>query len=118
MIKSFTDLDVYKLSYDLANEIFRLTTAFPSVEKYSLTSQIVRSSRSISANIAEGYGRRIYNAEFKKSLIYSTGSLEETRVWLSFAKDCKYINEQEYLNLLNKTNEIGAKLYKLYTTWK
>ena len=118
MIKSFTDLDIYKLSYQLAIDIFRLTTTFPTTEKYSLTDQIVRSSRSICANIAEGYGRRVYNAEFKKFLIYSTGSLEETRVWLNFAKDCNYINEQQYLDLSNKTNEIGAKLFKLYSNWK
>lgn len=118
MIKSFTDLDIYTLSYQLAIDIFRLTASFPSIEKYSLTDQIVRSSRSICANIAEGYGRRIYLAEFKKFLVYSTGSLEETRVWLSFAKDCNYINEQQYLDLLNKTNVIGAKLFKLYSTWK
>ncbi len=118
MIKSFTDLDIYKLSHQLAIDIFKLTATFPSTEKYSLTDQIVRASRSICANIAEGYGRRVYNAEFKKFLIYSTGSLEETRVWLNFAKDCNYINEQQYLDLFNKTNVLGAKLSKLYSTWK
>lgn len=70
MIKSFKDLEVYTLSYNLAMDIFRTSRNFPADEKYSLTSQIVRSSRSICANIAEGYGRKTYLAEFKKHLIY------------------------------------------------
>ncbi len=79
MIKSFSDLDVYQFSYQLSMSIFNLTKDFPYSEKYSLTSQIIRSTRSISANIAEGFGRRIYHAEFKKYLIYSAGSLEELK---------------------------------------
>lgn len=118
MIKSVADLDIYQLSYELSIDIFKLTKCFPAEEKYSLTSQVVRSTRSICANIAEGFGRRIYHAEFKKFLVYSIGSLEETRVWLSFAKDCDYINEQQYRNFTTKTNEIGAKIFKLYSNWK
>ena len=66
MIKSFSDLDVYQLSYHLAIDIFKISKDFPSSEKYSLTSQIVLSSRSISANIAEGFGRKTYPTELKK----------------------------------------------------
>jgi len=118
MIKSFSDLDVYQLSYQLSMSIFNLTRNFPSSEKYSLTSQIIRSTRSISANIAEGFGRRIYNAEFKKYLIYSAGSLEESKVWLNFAKDCHYITQEQF-NIYNaKADEIGAKLHRLYINWK
>jgi four helix bundle protein len=69
MIKSYTDLEIYTLSYNLAMDIFKTSRKFPAEEKYSLTSQIVRSSRSICANIAEGFGRRAYLAEFKKHLI-------------------------------------------------
>jgi four helix bundle protein len=59
--------------------IFILTRDFPSSEKYSLTSQIIRATRSISPNIAEGFGRRKYHAEFKKYLIYSAGSLKKAK---------------------------------------
>lgn len=118
MIKSFSDLEVYQLSYQLSMNVFNLTKDFPSSEKYSLTSQIIRSTRSISANIAEGFGRRTYQAEFKKFLIYSVGSLEESKVWLNFAKDCEYISPQQFDLLQMKTDEIGAKLHKLYTNWK
>ena len=80
MIKIFSDLEVYRLSYQLSIDVFNLSKQFPESEKYSLTSQIIRSTRSVSANIAEGFGRRTYQAEFKKFLIYSSGSLEESKV--------------------------------------
>ena len=118
MIKSFSDLEVYQLSYMLAIDIFNISKTFPTSEKYSLTDQIVRSTRSISANIAEGFGRRTYLSEFKKFLVYATGSLEETKVWLNFAKDCKYITSEEFDLIYNKTDEIGAKIHKLYISWK
>ncbi len=79
MIQSFFDLEVYKLSHQLAMNVFVMTKGFPTEEKYSLTSQIVRSSRSVAANIAEGWGKRIYEAEFKRHLVYAMGSLEETK---------------------------------------
>ncbi len=118
MIKAFSDLEVYNLSYKLAIEIFNISKSFPNSERYSLTDQIVRSTRSISANIAEGFGRRIYTSEFKKFLIYSAGSLEETKVWLNFAKDCNYITTEQFELIYKRTDEIGAKIHKLYTAWK
>jgi len=118
MIKSFTDLEVYTLSHNLAMDIFRSSRNFPVDEKYSLTSQIVRSSRSVCANIAEGYGKKAYAAEFKKHLIYSVGSLEETKAWISFALDCNYIEMEKVEMLRLKADEIGAKLFKLYSNWK
>lgn len=118
MIKSFTDLDVYKLSYQLAMDIFNMAKKFPTEEKYSLTSQVIRSSRSVCANIAEGFGRKIYESEFKKFLIYASGSLEETKVWIHFAYDCKYIDQQQFDFNQLKITEIGAKLYKLPNNWK
>lgn len=79
MIKTVFDLDVFKISYGIAMDIFKLTRNFPKEERYSLTDQIVRSSRSVSANIAEGWGKRIYENEFKRHLIYSMGSLERQK---------------------------------------
>jgi four helix bundle protein len=64
MIKTLSDLEVFNLSYKLAMEIFNVTRTFPKEERYSLTDQVVRASRSISANIAEGWGKRIYENEF------------------------------------------------------
>ena len=118
MIKTAFDLEVLKLSYQMAIEIFNVSRNFPKEERYSLTDQVVRSSRSISANIAEGRGRRVYENEFKKHLVYAMGSVEETKVWLCFAKDCQYIPVEIYDGLNKRFDELGARLYKLYENWK
>ena len=118
MIKSFFDLDVFKISYAFAMDIFTITRNFPKEEKYSLTDQLVRSSRSVSANIAEGFGKRTYENEFKKHLVYAMGTLEETKVWLLYSKDCLYISTDVYESFCKKYDEIGARLYKLFQNWK
>lgn len=118
MIQKLTDLEVFKLSYQLAMEIFNISRSFPKEEKYSLTDQVTRSSRSISANIAEGWGKRIYENEFKKHLIYAMGSLEETKVWLNFAQDCMCLSTENFDALAAKYDELGARIYKLYENWK
>jgi four helix bundle protein len=118
MIKKVSDPDIFNLSYNFAMDIFRMTRNFPKEERYSLTDQIVRSSRSIAANIAEGWGKRIYENEFKKHLIYAMGSLEETKVWLLFSKDCEYITAEVYDKFCLNYEEIGAKIYKLFDNWK
>lgn len=99
-------------------DVFQLSRSFPKEEKYSLTDQIVRSSRSITANISEGWGKRIYENEFKKHLVYAMGSLEETKVWMLFAKDCGYIGEDKLIEMSEKFNNLGGKIYKLYDNWK
>ncbi len=118
MIRTVYDLDVFRLSYQSAMDVFNCVKTFPGEEKYSLTSQLVRASRSVAANIAEGWGRRSYENEFKKHLIYSIGSLEETKAWLLFAKDRNYLAEEDFRALSLRYEEIGAKLYKLYSNWK
>ena len=96
MIQKVFDLEIFNLSYSFAMNIFRSTRTFPKEETYSLTDQLIRSSRSIVANIAEGFDKRIYENEFKKHLVYAMGSLEETKIWLLFAKDCGYIKTDTY----------------------
>jgi len=118
MIKVLFDLEVFNLSYNFAMDIFKIVKNFPKAETYSLTDQVIRSSRSISANIAEGWGKRIYENEFKKHLVYAMGSLEETKIWLLFARDSGYIKPDAYEEFSRKLDEIGAKLYKLYENWK
>lgn len=118
MIKTVFDLEVFKLSGSFAMDIFNITRDFPKEERYSLTDQVIRSSRSVSANIAEGWGKRIYENEFKKHLVYAMGSLEETKIWLLFSKDCGYMKVDVYEKFCLQYDEIGAKLYKLYENWK
>lgn len=118
MIKTFFDLDVYRLGNAYPMRIFLLTRSFPKSETYSLTSQIVDASRSICANIAEGWGRRVYENDFKKFLVYSMGSLQETKSWLQFAVQCEYISNIEFNQLSEEAEVIGSKLFKLHQNWK
>jgi four helix bundle protein len=118
MIKALHDMDVFNLSFRFAMDIFVLSKNFPKEERYSLIDQIVRSSRSIPANIAEGWGKRIYENEFKKHLVYALGSVEETKTWLLFAKECGYIKDENYQIVFSNCEEIGAKIFKLYQNWK
>ncbi|MEO0129640.1 MAG: four helix bundle protein [candidate division WOR-3 bacterium] len=118
MIKSYKDLEVYKKAYKLAMEIFYLTKRFPKDEIYSLTSQIIDSSRSVPANIAEGWAKRKYENIFKKQLVDALGSAEETQVWLDFALDCRYILKEEHSNFISEYNEVGKMLNGLIENWK
>jgi four helix bundle protein len=118
MINRVTDIDAYNMAYEFCMQVFALTKSFSKEEKYSLTDQIIRSSRSICANIAEGWGKRIYENEFRKHVIYSLGSLEETKTWLQFTKDCGYINQNQHEELAINLDKIGGKVFKLHQNWK
>src|SRR6266403_3780919 len=98
-IESAKDLTVYKLAYDLAMEIFAITKRFPAEEKYALTSQIRRSSRSICLNLREAWAKRRYKAHFVSKLTDCDGENSETETSLDFAKDCGYISLQEHTDL-------------------
>ncbi len=117
-IKTFLDLEVYQIAHKLAMKIFHLTKKFPAEEKYSLTDQIRRSSRSIANNVAEGWGKRIYVNSFKRHLVDSIGSLEETKSWLLFSKDCNCVTVEEYAELINECEMLGGKLWKLHDNWQ
>jgi len=93
---SFEDLNVYKMAYELAQEIYRYTKSFPVEEKYSLTDQIRRSSRSVCANIVEGYRKRQYPKHFASKISDADGEASETIVCLNFARDLNYISEEKY----------------------
>lgn len=86
-LKGFRDLMVFQLAYKLAMEIFHESKSFPKDERFSLTDQIWRSSRSVSANIAEGFRKRQYPKMFVSKLADSDGEVTETEVWLDFARD-------------------------------
>lgn len=106
----FKSLLAFQKGFDLAMSIYTITKRFPSEEKYSLTDQIRRSSRSVCANIAEAYRKRQYPAHFVSKISDSDTENSETQIWLLFAKTCNYINENEYLNLNNRSLEIGKLL--------
>ena len=118
MIQSFDDLEIYQLAREVEVEVFELSKRFPSEEKYSLTSQIRRSSRSVKANIAEGWGKKVYVEVFKRHLIDSLGSKDETKSWLESAFDCNYISETEFKILMKKCDTLGSKIFRLWENWK
>jgi len=111
--KGFRDLIVYKLSYQLALEIFNETKAFPKEEKYSLVDQIRRSSRAVPAMISEAWSRRRYPKSFVSKLIEADGETSETSVWLDFSKDFEYINLERYKYFSEKYEEVSRMLYSM-----
>ena len=108
--RGFRDLIVYQLSYKLALEIFEISKLFPKEEKYSLTDQIRRSSRSIPTNIAEAWSKRRYPKSFINKLTDSDGEASETTVWLDFAFDQKYIAKEKYTYFISKYEEVCKML--------
>ncbi len=102
-IKDHKDLEIYKMAFDTAMKIFELSKKFPVEERYSLTDQIRRSSRSVCANFAEAWRKRRYEAAFVAKLNDCEAESAETQTWIEFAVKCNYINV-----------EIGRELYGTY----
>lgn len=117
-IKSYRDLKVFQLSYSSAKDVFNLTKRFPREELYSLTDQIRRASRSVAANIVEGWAKREYENIFKRQLVDASGSCEETKLWLSFGLDCGYISQTDFATLSEKWDEVGKMLHGLHDHWR
>jgi four helix bundle protein len=106
----FRDLIVYQKSYKLAMEIFEITKFFPKEEKYSLVDQVRRSSRSVPANISEAWVKRKYPKSFVSKLLDSLAEEGETEVWIDMSKDCKYIDDQLHISLLERYQEVAKML--------
>lgn len=109
----FKDLTFYKKAYALAMDVFRISKTFPSEEKYSLTDQIRRSSRSVCTNFGEGYRKRKYKAHFLLKLTDCDSENTETEIWIDFAKDCGYISFEQYTDLFNRNAEIRKMIFHM-----
>jgi four helix bundle protein len=109
-ILSYRELRLYLSAFDLAMEFFELTKSFPPEEKYSLTDQIRRSSRSVCANIAEAWRKRRYKAAFIAKINDSETEACETQVWLEIALRCKYLTEETTNDLLEKYDHLISQL--------
>ncbi|MEK7226101.1 MAG: four helix bundle protein [Bacteroidota bacterium] len=107
----YKELMAYQKSYDLAMKIFHISKRFPPEEKYSLTDQVRRSSRSVCTNLAEAYKRRRYKDYFVSKLNDSETENTETQVWLDFSKDCGYITTQEHEELTFLNDETGKLIW-------
>jgi four helix bundle protein len=109
-INSAKDLNVYKAAYELAMRVFALSKRFPPEEKFALTSQIRRSSRSICLNLREAWAKRRYEAHFLSKLTDCDGENGETDSSLDFAKDCGYITSEQHAELVALSHEVGRML--------
>jgi four helix bundle protein len=112
-INSFKDLIVYQKAFKLAIEIFEISKDFPKEEKYSLTDQMRRSSRSITSNIAESWAKRRYPKSFVSKLSDSLGEEYETEVWLDYSKESKYITAQKRDEFLKEYEEVRKILISM-----
>ena len=111
--KKINDTKVYKLAFQLAMEIFESSKSFPKEERYSLTDQVRRSSRSVCANLSEAHRKRLYPAHFISKISDADMENAETQTWLEFALACKYLQEEEYNSLLNLSEQVGSLLHHM-----
>ncbi|MFH1717252.1 MAG: four helix bundle protein [Planctomycetota bacterium] len=109
-ISGVRDLDVYRLAFEGAMEIFEISKSFPKEETYSLTDQVSRASRSICTNLSEGWRKRRYKAVFINKLSDAGQEAAETQAWLEFALACKYIDRETFERLDEKYEHIFAML--------
>ena len=112
-IASAKELKVYQSAYDLAMVIFELTKSFPAEERYALTSQIRRSSRSVCLNLREAWAKRRYEAHFVSKLSDCDGENSETDSSLDFARSCGYISDAQHFDLTTRCAEIGRMLGRM-----
>lgn len=109
-VYDFRELEVYKKAFELQQEIFELSKKFPNEEKYSLTDQIRRSSRSVGANLAEAWKKRRYPAHFTSKLTDSDGEQAETIHWIQTSLACGYLSEDVHNKLVTQCEQVGRML--------
>lgn len=115
-IRSAKELDVYGEAYALTMEVFQISKAFPSEERFALTGQLRRSSRSVCANLREAWAKRRYEAHFVSKLTDADGENSETDTWLDFARDCGYLSRGDHVRLAAKSALIGRMLGAMLRT--
>jgi four helix bundle protein len=112
-IRSVRELEVYKLAFDTAMEIFEISKGFPKEETYSLTDQVRKSSRSVCTSISEGWRKRRYKAVFVNKLSDAAQEAAETQTWLEFALACRYIDKGIFKKLDDRYEHIFAMLFTM-----
>ena len=119
MVRSFEDLEVFRRAYRLSLDIHQASLSFPKFEQFEMAGQVRRASKSVCANIAEGFGKqRISSAEFGRYLAVAIGSADEMRVWCRYCLDLGYIDEATWQLWANAYQEIAMMLQGLRRNWK
>ena len=117
-IERFEDLDVFKRAYRISLEIHRESLRFPAIEQQALADQVRRASKSICANIAEGFAKQAYSAaEFRRYLVIAIASSDEMRVWVWFCLDLDYIDEALWQRRRDEYHVISKMLQGLRKSW-
>ena len=118
-IASFEDLEVFKRAYRVSLDVHRISLGFPQLEQYGLADQLRRASKSICANLAEGFGKQSRSpAEFKRFIQISIGSADEMRVWIRYCLDLGYIEQAQWQSWRDEYQEIARMLQGLSNSWK
>ena len=112
-IQHFRDLRVYRLAFQAGMKIFELSRIWPKEERYSLTDQVRRASRSVCANIAEAWRKRRYVAHFVSKLSDADGEAAESQAWLDFALHCGYVSEDDFKELNQKYQQVSGGLVRM-----
>jgi four helix bundle protein len=113
LIRTHKDLQVYQMAFQVAMQIFQESKLFPTEERYSLTDQVRRSSRSICANLAEAWRKRRYEASFLSKLNDAGAEAAETQVWAEFAFQCGYLEEETFRGFSVAYDNILGKIVNL-----
>ena len=117
-VSSFEDLEVFQRAYQVSLEIHRESLGFPKIEQFALADQIRRASKSICANIAEGFGKqRGSSAEYRRYLLMAIGSADEMQVWIRYCLDLDYIDEATSLRWRDEYIAVAKMLQVIYTRW-
>ncbi len=118
-VESFEDLEVFQRAYRISLEIHRKSLEFPAIEQRALGDQVRRASKSICANVAEGFAKQGSSAaEFKRYLLMATGSSDEMRVWARYCRDLGYIDEPTWQRWRDEYHEIAKMLQGLSRNWQ
>lgn len=117
-IRHYRDLLIYKFAYELALEVSRLTRTFPREERFEMGRQLRRSTRSVVANIVEGWAKRHSPAEFKRHLLIATGECAEAGLWLEFSADEGFADRTVCASLQTQYSKLGLMIHRLWKTWK
>lgn len=117
-IKGFEDLEVFQKAYKLSLEIHQVSLKLPKEEQRCLADQVRRASKSICANLAEGYGKQnVSVAEFKRFVLMSIGSADEMRVWIRYCYDLGYIAKEQWERYSSEYQRIAKMLNSLHREW-
>ena len=118
MVRSVEDLEVFRRAYRLSLELHRLSLELPRIEQFALADQLRRASKSICANLTEGFAKQSHSAaEYRRYVVTAMGSSDETQLWLRYCVDLGYIDEERGKRWVADFAEISRMLRGLYASW-